>query len=200
MGIPRSSLCCRSHFIWATVGLMLIGFPFILAAVAWSLWRHCSARGSDLLRLAGPLKPPPVTPMPLTRLGLFVNSLMRRHGSNPPGPGSKPEPPYGPPNQSIEQTKPQPHGGRLFINGIEQPRQPTGHILPSGLRRGPDCRIRICNGRPSIVTHRNPYTLSVLVTAAVVVGTMAFDTPTLARALAVILCAICIVLFLADLR
>ncbi len=73
----------------------------------------------------------------------------------------------------------------------------SGPILP-GFRRGPDCRIKLRNGRPNIVTHRNPYTLPVAVTAAAVVVTMATDTPTLARALAVILCGICNSLYFTE--
>ena len=76
-------------------------------------------------------------------MGLF-NWLWagRRRGSNPPSPGNKPEPPAGPPRNWIDpakekcsaelaeqlglspqgRSKPQPSGGRLFVNGIEQPR------------------------------------------------------------------------------
>lgn len=74
----------------------------------------------------------------------------------------------------------------------------SGPIFPSGLRRGPDCQIQLRHGRPSIVTHRNPYTLPVIVTAAAVVVTMATNTPTLARVLAVILCGICKSLYFAE--
>ena len=76
-------------------------------------------------------------------MGLF-NWLWagRRRGSNPPSPGNKPEPPAGPPGGWVDpakekrgaelaeqlglspqgRVKPQPPGGRLFVNGIEQPR------------------------------------------------------------------------------
>ena len=74
----------------------------------------------------------------------------------------------------------------------------TDPTLPHGLYRSPNCRIKICYGRPSIVTHRNPYTLPVLVTAAAVIVTMATDTPTFARALAVILCGICNSLYFTE--
>lgn len=73
----------------------------------------------------------------------------------------------------------------------------TGPI-PPGLRRGPDCQIKLRNDRPSIVTHRNPYTLPVAVTAVAVVVTMATNTPTLARVLAIILCGICNSLYFAE--
>lgn len=62
-----------------------------------------------------------------------------------------------------------------------------GSILP-GRRRGPNCRIKL----------RNPYTLPVAVTAAAVVVTMATNTPTIARVLAVILCGICNSLYFAE--
>ena len=76
----------------------------------------------------------------------------------------------------------------------------TGPILPPGLRRGPDCQIRLHNGRPSLVTQtdRNPYARAVVATAAAVALTIATGAPTLARALAVILCAICLLLFLFE--
>ena len=76
----------------------------------------------------------------------------------------------------------------------------TGPTLPPGLRRGPDCQIRLHNGRPSLVTQadRNPYARAVVATAAAVALTMATGAPTLARALAVILCAICLLLFLFE--
>ena len=80
-------------------------------------------------------------------MGLF-NWLWagRRRGSNPPSPGNKPKPPAGPPESWVDPakekrsaelaeqlglspqdwaekySKPQPPGGRLFVNGIEQPR------------------------------------------------------------------------------
>ena len=76
----------------------------------------------------------------------------------------------------------------------------TGPILPPGLRRGPDCFIKIDNGRPSLVTQpdHNPYARAVVATAAAVALTMATGAPTLACALAVILCAICLLLFLIE--
>ena len=76
----------------------------------------------------------------------------------------------------------------------------TGPTLPPGLRRGPDCQIRIRNGRPSLVTQRsrNPYARAVIATAAAVVLAMATGAPILPRALAAILCAICVVLFVVE--
>jgi hypothetical protein len=74
----------------------------------------------------------------------------------------------------------------------------TGPTFPPGLRRGPDCQIRIHDGRPSLITRvdRNPYARPLAATAAAVVLTMAFGAPTIVRALAVILCLICMLLFL----
>lgn len=76
----------------------------------------------------------------------------------------------------------------------------TGPIFPPGLRRGPDCRIRVRNGRPSLIApvNRNPYVRPLAAAAAAVVLTMAFGAPTIVRALTVILCAICVLLFLAE--
>ena len=76
----------------------------------------------------------------------------------------------------------------------------TGPILPPGLRRGTECQIRLHNGRHSLVTQsdRNPYARAVVATAAAVALTMATGAPTLARALAVILCSICQFLFLVE--
>jgi hypothetical protein len=76
----------------------------------------------------------------------------------------------------------------------------TGPILPPGLRRGPDCFIKLHNGRPSLITQvdRNPYARPLTATAAAVVLIMATGAPTLARALAVVLCAICLLLFWAE--
>lgn len=79
-------------------------------------------------------------------MGLLSWLKYRRRGSNPPSPGNKPEPPAGPPGGWVDPakekrsaelaeqlglspqdwaekySKPQPPGGRLFVNGIEQPR------------------------------------------------------------------------------
>ena len=76
----------------------------------------------------------------------------------------------------------------------------TGPTFPPSLRRGPDCQFRLHNGRPSLVTRaeRNPYARPLAATAAAVVLTMATGPPKLARALAVILCAICLLLFLIE--
>ena len=76
----------------------------------------------------------------------------------------------------------------------------TGPTLPSGLRRGPDCQIRIRNGRPSLVTRvdRNPYARATFATAAAVMLTMATGAPIFLRALSVILCSICQFLFLLE--
>ena len=75
----------------------------------------------------------------------------------------------------------------------------TGPILPPGLRRGPDCQIRL-HPRPSLVTRvdRNPDARAVVATAVAVVLTVATVAPILPRALAVILCSICQFLFLAE--
>ena len=74
----------------------------------------------------------------------------------------------------------------------------TGPILPPGIRRGPDCFIKLHNGRPSLVTQAapNPYARPLVATAAAVVLTMATGAPILPLALAVILCVICVLLFL----
>ena len=76
----------------------------------------------------------------------------------------------------------------------------TGPTLPPGIRRGPDCQIRIRDGRPGLVTRvdRNPYARAVVATGAAVVLTMATGAPTLPRALAVILCSLCQFLFLVE--
>lgn len=76
----------------------------------------------------------------------------------------------------------------------------TGPILPPGLRLGPVCFIKVHSCRPSLVTQvdRNPYARAVVATGAAVVLTMATGAPTLARALAVILCSICKFLFLLE--
>lgn len=76
----------------------------------------------------------------------------------------------------------------------------TGPTFPPGLRRGPDCFIKIDNGRPSLVTRvdRNPYARATFATAAAVVLAVVSEAPTLARALAVILCSICELLFLLE--
>ena len=76
----------------------------------------------------------------------------------------------------------------------------SGPILPPGLRRGPDCQVRIRHGRPSLVTQvdRNPYARAVVATGAAVVLTVATGAPILPRALSVILCSICQFLFLFE--
>ena len=76
----------------------------------------------------------------------------------------------------------------------------TGPTLPPGLRRGPDCQIRLHNGRPSLVTQadRNSYARPLVATATAVVLAMATGAPILPSALAVILCAICLLLFFAE--
>lgn len=76
----------------------------------------------------------------------------------------------------------------------------TGPTLPPGIRRGPDCQVRLHNGRPSLVTRvdRNPYARAVVATAVAVVLTVATGAPILPRALAVILCSICQFLFLLE--
>ena len=76
----------------------------------------------------------------------------------------------------------------------------SGPTFPPSLRRGPDCQIRIRNGRPSLITQseRNPYARSLVVTAAAVVLSMATGAPILPLTLAVILCAICLLLFLFE--
>ena len=76
----------------------------------------------------------------------------------------------------------------------------SGPTLPPGLRRGPDCFVKIDNGRPSLVTRvdRNPYARPLAATAAAVVLAVATGTPILPRALAVILCSICQFLFLVE--
>ena len=76
----------------------------------------------------------------------------------------------------------------------------TGPTLPHGLHRGPDCQVKIRNGRPSLVTRvdRNPYARAVVATAAAVVLTVATGAPILARALSVILGSICQFLFLVE--
>ncbi len=76
----------------------------------------------------------------------------------------------------------------------------TGPILPPGLLRGPDCQIRIRNGRPSLIApvNRNSYARPLAAAVAAMVLTMAAGAPTLVRALAVILCAICVLLFLVE--
>jgi hypothetical protein len=76
----------------------------------------------------------------------------------------------------------------------------TGPIFPPGLRRGPDCQIKLRNGRFSLVAQRarNPYAGPLAATAAAVVLAMATGAPILPRALAAILCAICVVLFVAE--
>ena len=76
----------------------------------------------------------------------------------------------------------------------------TGPTLPHGLHKGPDCQIRLYNGRPSLVTQadRNPYARNVVVTVAAVVLTMATGAPILPCVLAAILCSICLLLFLLE--
>jgi len=51
--------------------------------------------------------------MSLRRCCYWREFNARRRGSNPPPPGRKPAPPAGP-------TKPQPHGGQLFVNNKPQ--------------------------------------------------------------------------------
>ena len=76
----------------------------------------------------------------------------------------------------------------------------SGPILPPGIRRGPDCFVKLHNGRPSLIAQvdRNPYARAVAATAAAVVLAVATGAPILPRALAVILCSICQFLFLVE--
>lgn len=76
----------------------------------------------------------------------------------------------------------------------------TGPTFPPGLRRGPDCRIRVRNGRPSLVApvNRNPYARPLAATPSAVLLVMASGVPTFVKALAVILGLICVVLFLVE--
>ena len=76
----------------------------------------------------------------------------------------------------------------------------TGPTFPPGLRRGPDCFIKLRHGRPSLLTQldRNPYARATVATAAAVALTMATGDPILPRVLAVILCSICQFLFLLE--
>ncbi len=76
----------------------------------------------------------------------------------------------------------------------------TGPTLPPGLRRGPDCQIRIRNGHLTLTTRVdcNPYARAMVATSVAVVLTMATGAPILSRALAVIMCAICQFLFLLE--
>jgi hypothetical protein len=72
----------------------------------------------------------------------------------------------------------------------------TGPTLHCGLF----CWLRPHNGRPSQDPQpdRNPYARNLVVTAAAVVLSMATGAPILPLALAVILCAICLLLFLFE--
>jgi hypothetical protein len=76
----------------------------------------------------------------------------------------------------------------------------TGPTFPPGLRRGPDCQIRIRNGRPSFVTpvNRNPYARPLAATPSAVLLVMASGVPIFVKVLAVILGLICVVLFLVE--
>ena len=76
----------------------------------------------------------------------------------------------------------------------------TGPILPPGLRRGPDCFIKLHNGRPSLITQvdRNPYARPLAATPSAVLLVMASGVPIFVKVLAVILGLICVVLFLVE--
>ena len=76
----------------------------------------------------------------------------------------------------------------------------TGPILPPGLLRGPDCQIRIRNGRPSLISQvdRNHLARALAATPSAVLLVMATRVPTFVKVLAVILGLICVVLFLLE--
>ena len=77
----------------------------------------------------------------------------------------------------------------------------TGPTFPPGLRRGPDCQVRIRNGRPSLVARvdRNPYRKATIATGLLAVAAglaqlTAWGAP-LSVALAGILWMLCAVLY-----
>jgi hypothetical protein len=72
--------------------------------------------------------------MSLRRDGFRREFNARRRGSNPPPPGRKPAPPAGP-------TKPEPHGGQLFVNNKPQfppPREIIEDFWPRSSNQTPN--------------------------------------------------------------